>query len=402
MKLKNLFFISAGCLFLFTSCNNSILEDTEGSATIKDISAKALVAEMKAGWNLGNTLDATASWLEDPASYGLESETCWGNPKTTKEIIHMGTENGYKTIRIPVTWYNHIIDKKYTIDPNWLKRVKKIVDWAIEDGYYVILNEHHSVYDNMNSPLKYGNGYIVRNNETDIAESEAFLKAIWTQIATAFNSSYDEHLIFETMNEPRNTSHTEHTWQPGLNLGWCDNTKCQECIADYKILNKYNQICLDVIRATGENNANRFVMIPSLCTGADTTSHELFEFPEDSATDKLILTVHNYLMGVNKDLIRKAFTDNEKIELNKILLDLDENYISKGIPVIVGESGVLHDVPVAEAIKWITYFGKAAKNYGISIVYWDDGGDFQIFDRNTLTIRKGYENFPKAFVDSFE
>ncbi len=368
-----------------------LVKDESGTASIADISSINLVKNMKAGWNLGNTLDAFIA-----GSSGLSSETCWGNPKTTKEIIHMGTENGYKTIRIPVTWFNHIIDKNYTIDSDWMKRVKTIVDWAIADGYYVILNEHHSVHDNMNDPLKYGDGYIIRNNPTDIAESKAFLKAVWTQIAAAFNSSYDEHLIFETMNEPRNTGH-EHCWIPGM---W-GAANCAECKADYGLLNEYNQICLDAIRASGGANANRFVLIPSLCTSDNTTTHSLFKLPNDTAKDKLILTVHNYVMGVDKNTLPETFTSKHKSDLDNMLTNLETNYISKGIPVVFGETGAMRYIDAGERTKWITYFAGKASSLGISLVYWDDGGDFRVFDRSNLKIVNGDEAFVKAFSDAY-
>jgi len=376
--------------------------DNNGTALVNtSLQATDLVKEMKAGWNLGNTLDAYGNWFTDP----MESETCWGELKTTKEIVHIGKANGYKTIRIPVTWNNHISDDKYTIDPKWLNRVKTIVDWAIEDGYYVILNEHHSVRDNMNSPLKYKDGYIVRNNSTDIAESKAFLKSIWTQIATAFNSSYDEHLIFETMNEPRNTSHA-HQWQPGLKLSWCDYSGCEECIADYKILNEYNQICLDAIRATGGNNSNRFVMIPSLCTGEATPNHELFKMPSDSAHNKLILTIHNYIMGTSDEWLKMEYNDSTKNEVNTFLGKLNTKYVQNGIPVVVGEIGAFRKIPQTERIKWISHFGETANSYGMSVVYWECGGDsessFSVFDRKNCCVRSAEQPLVDAFIKAMK
>ena len=368
------------------------------------ISAIDLVKNMQAGWNLGNTLDSYADYTEN---HSIASETCWGELYTTKEIIDIGKNNGFKTIRISCTWFNHIIDDDYTIDGNWMRRVKTIVDWAIEDGYYVILDDHHSVREGMSKPIKYGEGYIVRNTQADITESEAFLKAIWTQIATAFNNSYNEHLIFETMNEPRNPDDShKHTWQCGLKLDWVDNSQCEECLADYRILNEYNQICLNAIRATGGNNANRFIMIPSVCTGLETPMHELFELPEDSAEDKLILTVHDYRMGVNLDLLKSEFTDEMKSEIDKSYEDLNEKFISKGIPVVVGETGALRKIDIKEKVKWMDYFGSVAKNYGISIVYWECGGtkddDFSIIDRKNLCIRPEQKAFAEALTKAFE
>ena len=194
--------------------------DSNGKASISNISAVDLVDIMGIGWNLANTFEAHSfNWQENPLLQGMEAEFHWEKIETTPELLQYAYNQGYKSIRIPVTWYCHIIDDNYTIDPDWMARVKYVVDEALRIGYYVILNEHHSVHGKhtteytvqddgskkyssraMNKPLKRGDGYLVSSDPNDIAESKRFLSAIWKQIATAFNSSYDEHLIFETMN----------------------------------------------------------------------------------------------------------------------------------------------------------------------------------------------------------
>ncbi|MCR4741654.1 MAG: glycoside hydrolase family 5 protein [Treponema sp.] len=399
---------------------NAPVIDSGSSSFDNSISSVDLVKKMKAGWNLGNSLDSHSfSWQENPCQQGLESEVGWDDLYVTKEIIESGKNLGYSTIRIPVTWYNHIIDDEYTIDPDWMARVKTIVDWAYNAGYYVILNEHHSVhgdsetsykddgsYDTraMNSPLEYGDGYIVRNNSTDIKESEKFLIAIWRQIGKAFNNSYGERLIFETMNEPRNTSHGSHTWYPGLSGSWpsgypFDHTDCEECKKDYEILNQYNQLVLYAIRSTGGNNTKRFVMIPSLCTGLEPALHELFKMPEDLADDKLILTVHLYPFGTSSDESPVTFSDEVKSKCDS-LKDLNARYISKGIPVVVGETGVHRKkVDLSEQIKWISYMAGLANDYGMSVVYWDSGAD----NENTMAQidRENLSAYQPTFVQAF-
>lgn len=336
--------------------------------------------KLKVGWNLANSLEAWPGWMEDPTEYALSSQTAWsGGVYTTKEIIDYGKTLGYTSIRLPVTWFNHIVDKNYTIDPEWMQRVKQIVDWAIDAGYYVILNEHHSV----------NNGYIVNDNQTDIAESKAFLKAIWKQITAAFNNSYDEHLIFETMNEPRNAKH-EHQWQPGLKYSWCDNTNCPECIADYKILNEYNQLILNTIRSSKGNNSQRYVLIPGLCTSTKTPLSQYFKMPEDSARDRLILTVHDYVLGPDLENLKMNFTEKDENELKNTFASLNEVYISKKIPVVLGETGAFRSIPLNERLKWITFISKLTSSYNIPLIYWDGGDEtkdsFAQIDRKNLTL----------------
>ena len=104
------------------------------------LSALDIAKKMECGWNLGNTLDYRLCNGNYPCNYGLGAETAWGEVLTTEQIIKTGIQNGYKTIRIPVTWFNHLVDANYTIDPKWMARVKQVVNWAIDAGYYVILN----------------------------------------------------------------------------------------------------------------------------------------------------------------------------------------------------------------------------------------------------------------------
>ena len=410
----------------------------EGPAVPFDDSVPAtnLVRAMKAGWNLGGSLECNAPSWDPDLTLGLDTEVIWGSPYCTEELIRWPAQNGYSTLRIPVTWYNHVIDADYTIDPDWMRRVKQVVDWAIGAGYYVILNEHHSVRENMRRPLARGDGYIVRDDPNDIAESRRFLKAVWEQICAAFNDGYDEHLVFETMNEPRNTDETHgHAWQPGLacyyfndELGywrtWCDNRSCPECLADYAILNDYNQLCLDTIRASGGNNAKRFVMVPALCTGRDTLraddgmtdeqsrrtgeaqSPGLFRMPRDTARDKLLATIHDYALGTDSSNPKTAFTDAMKTDLEDCFRALHDHYTAtNGIPIVIGEAGAFRKkIPLSVRLEWIRFFADLARRNGMAVVYWDSGedgdGTMAEFDRAGLRF---YEPaFVQAFLEAME
>ena len=362
------------------------------------LTAMKLAKEMECGWNLGNTLDAFDNWSKKnyPFNEGVKSETDWETIKTTKEIIETGIkQGGYKTIRIPVTWSNHLIDTKYTIDPAWMARVKQIVDWAYEAGYYVILNEHHSVHDNMSSPLKKYEGYIVAPESA--GESKAFLKAIWTQICQTFNNDYDEHLIFETMNEPRDTRtvHAAHCWdmQPDT---------CDICKADIKLLNEYNQLILDTIRASGGNNAKRFVMIPAIATSITEPLKADFKMPTDSATDKLMLTVHLYpLDSGGTGHGSHHFDTGTKNDIAKKTKALYDKFVSKGIPVVIGEFGaarVGYDsdgnkiadfvITAQDRLDCFTYFAQQAGKFSMPFINWDCGGDngMATINRKTCSI----------------
>lgn len=365
-----------------------------GSKTFNDISAATVVARMKSGWNLGNTLDAIngdekTGRKDQPNNQGLSSETSWGQPETTEEMIKTIADSGIKTIRIPTSWSAHIIDDKYTIDPQWMDRVKTIVDWAIKYNMYVILNVHH---DNVGAgTLTYGKGYCP--NEADMDESQRFLYNVWSQIAATFNNSYDEHLIFETINEPRLPG-DQHEW------GW--NANCETCKNSMYIINKYNQLCLDAIRETGGNNTKRIVMVPSYVASPnaawDAYSTGIFKFPTDpSGTGKIALSVHmyspyNFAMESPGSTI---FTEAHKNDLAGMFSRLKNDFISKGYPVVVGEMGATNKNNLSERESWFQFFAEKAKEYNCSIVLWDNGNyevsgsdyseHFGYFNRNNYT-----------------
>ena len=385
MRIKSNLFKSITTLILSATLTFNAFAEKKLNTSLK---AMDIAKKMECGWNLGNTLDSRDSWSAQsknfPFNQGLSSETCWGEEKTTQEIIETGIKNGYKTIRIPVTWCNHLVDTNYTIDPKWMARVKEIVDWSIDAGYYVILNEHHSVHDDMSNPLKHCEGYIVRTG--DEKESKAFLQAIWKQISETFNDNYDEHLIFETMNEPRNTAH-EHCWNPIPG-------SCKECKAEVKIINEFNQLILDTIRASGGNNANRFVMVPGMGTSIATVLADYFELPKDSAKDKLMITVHCYPLdsgGTGRG--SHHFNSQTKNYLRTNVNALNNKFVKKGIPVVWGECGAsraagtywengvekrISDwvVTYEDRIKCFTFFAEITGNQSMPLINWDCGGDY--------------------------
>ena len=155
-------------------------------------SASQIVEAMNIGWNLGNALDSYNTGAE-----GLETETGWGNPKTTKDMVRSVKAAGFNTIRIPVTWGEHMNGN--TIQDAWMSRVQEVVDYAYDEGLFVIIDVHHDDYI-----------WITPNNAEYPEDSEK-LKAIWTQISERFKD-YGDKLIFETMNEPRMTGHTYEWW----------------------------------------------------------------------------------------------------------------------------------------------------------------------------------------------
>lgn len=338
--------------------DKNIAVKDSGSKKIKNITAMELVREMKTGWNLGNTLDATSAT-------GLASETSWGQPKVTKKMFDGLASSGIKTVRIPVSWSRHIIDSNYTIDSQWMLRVKQIVDWALEDGLYVILNIHHDNYEK-NEKMPHFSGFYPTDENYE--ESLRFVNNIWAQICLAFNNGYDEHLVFEVLNEPRLCGTEEEWWY---------NPKSPKSIEAMKNLNKLNQSIVDVIRSSGGNNQKRMLAIPSLQASPDSALAAAFKMPEDfdGVKSRLILSVHMYTpynFAMESPGI-KEFTPEIENEFVWMFRRLNDSFIANGYAVYVGEYGATNKNNLQDRVLWFESFIKNARAYGISCFLWDNG-----------------------------
>lgn len=327
-------------------------------------SSVEFVKKLGLGWNLGNTLDATAD--AGKSNQDNNTETSWEMPATTQEMIKSVHAAGFNTIRIPVSWHNHIESvsgSTYKIDSKWMARVKEIVDWAIAEQMYVIINIHH---DNMKeSSIKNDTtyGYALSKTLSVQEKSKEWLSSIWTQIATEF-SSYGESLIFEVLNEPRDIG-----GEVGGNEWWTTDSSLVSFITDYE------KTCIKAIRSV-KGNENRYIMVPGYAaSGSDSSLLTLYKMPEDSAKNKLILSAHAYspfyfAMSNTDDTTFDSPDDAE--ELTKLFDYLKTNYIDKGIGVVMGEASASDKNNLSEREKWAKdYFTKATK-IGIPVVLWDN------------------------------
>ena len=319
--------------------------------------SEEIVAKMGLGWNLGNTFDATGGNRSNIYS----QETSWGNPKVTRELIKAIHDRGFKTIRIPVTWMNHI-DKNnaYTINPEFLARVKEVVDYAYELDMFIILNAHHESWINTpkigETPSSDDTGYMVIGKE---------LAAVWEQIADYF-ADYDQHLIFEGMNEPR---------VQGTDIEWSGNQKA------YEGVNYLNQVFTYTIRNSGKGlNSERCLMIPGYAASSSTNVLNSITIPTYSGepVKNLIVSVHCYspydfcLSDTLDD-----FDPNDRnltSSIDNVFKAVEELFLFNDIPVIIGETGATNTNNNTEAReRWAAYMGQKSSEYGIPIIIWDNG-----------------------------
>lgn len=346
------------------------LAQKEEIRNMRDITALELVSEIKIGWNLGNTLDANGS-------NNLKSETSWGNPSTSKEMINLVKEAGFNVIRIPTTWENHLgVAPDYTIDPAWMNRVKEVVNYAIDNEMYVILNLHHEEW------------HFPSNENYDKAKE--MLTKIWAQIADYFDY-YDEYLIFEGMNEPR---------MKGTSYEWTGGTP-----ESREVVSKLNLDFIETIRKSGGNNNKRHLMIPTYAASSDPKTWKDLVIPED---DKIIVSLHAYtpynfaLNGQGTDQWSIELP-NDTREIDSLMMNIDREFTSKEIPVILGEFGARNKDNLESRVNWAKYYVMKAKEIGVPCIWWDNGAfegtgeNFGLMNRRDLVWK--YPEIVKALMD---
>lgn len=340
---------------------------TAHQGEIKDISSLELVKDMKIGWSLGNTLDGGGK-----SSKGSSPETierAWGNPVTTKEMIDEIKNAGFNVLRIPTTWDWSTGDAPdYKISDEWLARVKEVVDYGMANDMYVILNIHHETWH-----------YPTEDNYEAASDR---LKKVWTQIGNYFEN-YDEHLIFEGLNEPRVIGSDEE-W-----AGGSDATR--------EVVNKLDADFVSTIRSLGGNNKLRHLMIPGYAASSSEVALKALKIPEND--DKLIVSVHAYIpynfalsdsKQANKWIACKGGFTTDIDNLADLLKTL---FTDKGQAVIIGEFGARSKDNEKYRAEWAKYYVTKMNTIGVPCVWWDNGaftgsGElFGLFDRRTLEWR---------------
>lgn len=323
---------------------------------MRNITSQQLVEDMTFGWNLGNTLDVCQAdrdgdgKINEHVEAGEKvDETLWGNPKATKDLFTSLKKNGVNAVRIPVTWRDHM-DSDGNIDREWMDRVQQVVDYAYSQGMYVIINVHH---DGGGDP-KFG-AWIIEESQNDYNTFLKKYKNVWKQIAERFKN-YSDYLIFESMNE----------------VGF--DTLYNKNKADaYNLINKINQDFVDIIRATGGNNAKRHLLIAGYYTDIERTCDSLYKMPDDKA-GRCILSVHYYTPWDFCTCDRKHTwgTNSEVRQMETLIGKMKKNFVDKGIPVIIGEYAASGS-DLSSCIFFIEKLNKLCSDYGIATFIWDSG-----------------------------
>lgn len=363
----------------------SVQAAKKDTTSFEDLNQSQIVEAMGPGWNLGNQLESVTD--------NVPEETNWGNPVITEKLIQSVKAAGFKSIRIPVSYFAKIDDDKdYTIDSKWLDRVQEVVDYCIKNDLYAVINIHGDGYNTIDGSWLLCNG----KNQTEIKKK---YKKVWKQIAERFKN-YDEHLLSESMNEEFDGSYSE----PNKEY--------------YQNINDYNQIFVDTVRKTGDNNTKRWLIIPGWNTNIDYTAGDYgFKLPTDQYRDKsidkeeqrIMISVHYYspwdFCGGENGVITQW--GNEADDPSKTSTTCDETYMKnqlnlmkttfadKGYPVFIGEYGSIGKTSYdSENEYYRAYFARKlcqlSRKNGCIPMYWDNGYNgvhgFGLFDRTTCEV----------------
>ncbi|MFE6174568.1 cellulase family glycosylhydrolase [Streptomyces sp. NPDC056464] len=337
------------------------------------------VDAMQPSWNLGNTLDA------------IPEETSWGNPKATRELLETVRAQGFRSVRIPVTWSAHqSATAPYTVDAAYMSRVKQVVDWALAENLYVVLNVHHDSWQ------------WIEKIATDHDNVRARYDALWTQISAAFRNE-PRSLLFESVNEP----------------GFADATAEQKT----KFMDELNTSFHKIVRGSGGGNKSRLLV---LTTQGGSASQDLMDDLYTTISglhdSNLVATVHYYSYFPFSVNIAGGtrYDDTARNGADDTFASMHHTFVARGIPVYVGEYGLLgypdHNHPSrierGEALKYYEHVGHLARVAGVTTALWDPGtwaylnrealkwSDPALFAwiKSSWTTRSGTASFDKFFV----
>ena len=338
-----------------TQAGKEVIKDPE----LPDNDAVARSLALGLGWNMGNQLDAINN--------GVSNETCWGNPVATQATFNGVKAAGFTSVRIPVTWQGHIGGAPdYLIEEKWMNRVFEVVGYAENAGLNVILNTHHDE--------DHGDGHwqnfkgAVDNAETN-AQVQEEIRAVWTQIAQKFKDK-GSFLMFESFNELIYGS----DWSIGSNA----QKKGQ-------VINEWNQVFVDAVRATGGNNSTRWLGVPGYAANPRYLTY--FTLPKDPAS-KVMVAFHCYdpydftigdAQTSNWGHTGNSFPKGEE-EIKELFHGLYTDYIAQNVPIYMGEFGCSFRSKNDTRgwrfyLYYLEYVVKAARVFGIPAFLWDNGGE---------------------------
>lgn len=353
---------------------DSIAPDSTGMGRLNSVE---FAQQFGRGWNVGNSLEA------------IGGETQWDNPLITQSLIDSVKAAGFNSIRIPVAWSRFTDTSVYTIDTNWLARVEEVVNYALNDSMFIIINEH------------WDRGWMQPTYSQQVYVNTR-LAAMWQQIAIRFRD-YNDHLLFA-----------------GTNEVMVDGDYGTPTVEYYTVQNGFNQTFVNTIRSTGGRNVYRYLVVQGFNTNIDNTVN-FFEIPEDVTNNRLIVEVHyydpyNFTINSNSTVYTwgDAAAGSERWA-NESWADgqfqkMKANFIDNNYAVIIGEYGAqtrlnLGDNNAKHAIYreyYTKYITRSIVAHGLIPFIWDNGhtdnNSMGLFDRATGT--QAHPGIIDAIIDT--
>ncbi len=342
----------------------SVLSACQSPAEVRidELTPLEFVKAMGIGYNLGNTMDATGG----TRAYKIANfEVAWGAPVTTKEIFEDLKARGFNTIRIPVAWSN-LMGSNYEIHPDLINRVEEIVNMVLDSGMFAIVNIH------------WDGGWITKFS-SEYNETLKKYRRIWEQISNRFRN-YNEHLIFESMNE-----------EGYFNDLWDRYSGGGDKKLAFDLLNSVNQTFTDIVRKSGGINKARYLLIAGYATDIGATCSPEFSMPKDRA-GHTILSVHYYwppdfaIIDEDANWGKAVSTWGSAAEVERLKKDMNimkVNFVNKRIPVIIGEYGTVVKNKDPESVrKYIYEVASTIWEMGMCPILWDGSGD--VYNRREL------------------
>lgn len=280
-----------------------------------------------------------SDYYKDISNQISNLEKYWGNPPISEEMIKAIKKEGFDTVRIPVTYFNHISDDG-VIDKEFLDRVEEVVDWVIDNDMYCIIDVHNDT----------GNDGWIKASEANYKSNKDMVYSIFEQIAGRFKRKND-HLILEGLNEAVNNQNQ-----------WGDIPE-----EDLEVMNKWNQLFVDAVRSTGENNSERYLIVNTYAALSSKECLDSFRLPQDTIDNRILVGIHCYF---DKNGMEKGF-------------DRVKNYSEK-YNFVISEWGFVEKTEDRASV--VNNFEKHAKKLGIPTIWWDNGrkNEFAILNRDTL------------------
>ncbi len=337
------------------------------NADMRNITSKQLLQEINIGINIGNSFDFRGLGADKSIE---EYETAYGNPVVTQELIEAYYKAGFKAVRIPVSWTDHI-ESNGKINSDWIDEIRKVVGYIVDRNMYCIINS-----ENDQSWLT--------TSEKNFEKTKQKFSAMWSDIATNFND-FNDRLLFESAGEILKKGND-----------YSDPSK-----TDLNNANKLNEAFVKAVRKTGKNNAKRHLIVTTYGSFIDENTLSGFKVPKDTAKNRLIAKVNTFVpSSFCLDESGKTLwgTKEDKQYLYEVLTGVYNKFKSLNIPLIIGEFGIINKGNESSKIAYSKYFLEVAYNCYINCFWYDDGKDFCLINRTDYSQK--HKNLIKALIKS--